>query len=171
MFGPQQTFEDVLEGIISWIPQKAYGHESKFQNELQNHLDWYLNDRRSGFNLGMQQGDYVVSRERGKSRADVAVNDVVGIEMKRNLSNSQTKKLRGQIEEYLENYPYVIVCACGIDDMDGWRELKNKYAGNQGLGIEQQVVEFVHKRKEDYGKDPSEFDGGDGGFLGGGLFG
>ncbi|WP_158853828.1 hypothetical protein [Halorhabdus sp. CUG00001] len=58
--------------------------------------------------------DDVVDREHSQSRADVAVDDTVGIEMKRDLSNSQAKKLRGQIEDNLENYPFGIVCACGI---------------------------------------------------------
>jgi len=71
---------------------------------------------------------------------------------KRDLSNSQNKKLRGQIEDYLDHYNYVIVCACGIDDMSGWRKLKKKYSqGN--LGFNPQSVVFIHKKKDNYGKE------------------
>lgn len=97
------------------------------------------------------QRDIPVSKEHGKSKADIAVDDAVGIEMKRELSNSQNKKLRGQIEDYLDNYNYVIVLACGIKDKDGWRKLKNKYQGQKGFDGGQ--VEFIWKKKENYGKD------------------
>lgn len=118
-----------------------------------------------------QQRDLPVSTERGKSQADVVVDDTVGIELKRDLSNSQRKKLDGQIKDYLREYPYVVVCTCGIQDKDGWRRLKNEYAGRSGFGTNQQEVVFIHKQKENYGKDPSELNGsGDGPFGGGGLF-
>jgi len=104
--------------------------------------------------MGGNQRDIPVSKEHGKSKADIAVDDSVGIEMKRELSNSQTKKLRGQIEDYLDNYSYVIVLACGIKDKDGWRKLKNKYQGQQGFDGGQ--VEFIWKKKESYGKELNE---------------
>lgn len=167
--GGSQLFSEVLDQVEYWIPDKAYGHERKFQSELQDVLDHRLNEAKSSDPFGLESGgDHVVSTERGKSYADIAVDDLVGIELKRNLSNSQTKKLRGQIEDYLDNYPYVIVCACGIDDMDGWRELKNKYEGQVGMGLENGgEVAFVHKEKENYGKNPSEVKHNSGGFLGG----
>ena len=104
--------------------------------------------------MGGNQRDIPVSKEHGKSKADIAVDDSVGIEMKRELSNSQTKKLRGQIEDYLDNYSYVIVLAWGIKDKDGWRKLKNKYQGQQGFDGGQ--VEFIWKKKESYGKELNE---------------
>ncbi len=169
MIGGQDTFRQTLQGVEAWIPSKAYDHESKFQKELQEFLDDYLNNQSDGMGLGMGTGEeYVVSRERGKSRGDVVVDDVVGIEMKRDLSNSQTKKLRGQIEDYADNYQFVIVCACGIKDLDGWRDLKNKYEGQVGGVMNQTTVEFVHKNKDNYGQSASDT-GGDG-LLGGDLF-
>lgn len=173
MGGDQQTFELVIDLVESWIPQEAYGHEREFQKELQEYLDVQLNESQSGGGIpGLggtnQQRDLPVSTERGKARADVVVDDTVGIELKRDLTNSQRKKLDGQIKDYLREYPYVIVCACGIQDTDGWRRLKNEYEGTSGLGMNQQEVVFIHKRKENYGKDPSEFRRDDEGLLGGG---
>lgn len=165
--GEQQLFDEVVRAVDAWIPSKAYGHESKFQNELQEFLDEELNSgNQGGFGLGMDTEERVVERESGRARADLVVNQTVGIEMKRNLSNSQTKKLRGQIEDYLEEYPYVIVCACGIQDMDGWRRLKNKYQGmSGGLGLDVSEVEFIAKDPKNYGKDIKGDEGG--GLLGG----
>ena len=173
MGGDQQTFEQVIKLVDGWVPSEAYGHETKFQSELQDYLDTQLNEQQGGGGLpgmgGMgQQRDLPVSTERGKSRADVVVDDVVGIELKRDLTNSQRKKLDGQIKDYLREYPYVIVCACGIQDLDGWRRLKNEYEGSSGFGMNQQEVVFIHKRKENYGKDTSDDSQDDGGLLGGG---
>lgn len=155
--GGDQLFRKVKKSVERWNPSKAYGHERKFQSELQDFLDSQLNDQPSGGVLALDSSgeDHVVSTERGISNADLAIDDDVGVEMKRNLTNSQIKKLRGQIEDYLDNYQYVIICACGIEDMDGWRDLKNKYEGTQGgLGMAQpQKVVFVHKRKDQYGSD------------------
>jgi len=153
MFG-NGKFDQVIKLVKDWRPKKDYGHESKFQKELQEFLDEELSKSDSGMMAGMgNQKEDVVKRERGKSRGDVVVNDKIGIELKRDLTNSQVKKLRGQIEDYLDNYNQVIVCACGIKDKDGWKELKNKYEGKQGgVGAPQKEVVFIWKKKENYGK-------------------
>lgn len=161
MMGDQQLAKRVLGLVEDWRPTKAYGHENKFQTELQEYLDERLNESGGGMTGGILGGgggdDHAVHKERGTSRGDVVVDDIVGIELKRDLSNSQAKKLRGQIESYRENYPFVIVCACGIKDMSGWRELKNKYSGGgmgMGFGMEQKgEVRFVHKKKDNFGTD------------------
>lgn len=168
MGNDSQTFNLVVDLVDSWVPEKEYGHERKFQNELQDYLDYQLNEGQSSGGLlgGGQQRDLPVSTEHGKSRADVVVDDSVGIELKRDLTNSQRKKLDGQIKDYLREYPYVIVCACGIQDLDGWRRLKNEYEGQAGFGMDQGEVVFIHKRNENYGKDPRDVggEGGGGGF-------
>ena len=153
--GNQQLAREVASAIEEWIPSEAYDHESKFQNELQEYLDQRLN---SGGDLMLgPDEDIVVEREHGTVNGDVVVNGTIGIEMKRNLSNSQTKKLRGQIEAYQKDYSHVIVVACGIDDMDGWRKLKNDYKNQMGMDLSQDTapVKFIHKAKADYGTGSS----------------
>lgn len=174
MMGSGPNPGDVVQLVEQWRPKKAYRSEPKFQNDLQDWLDQELN-RGGGGLLGGGGGHVVVAREHGQVNADVAVGDEIGIELKRDLTNSQKKKLRGQIEEYLDDYPTVIVVACGIDDMDGWRDLQNTYqqggggfGGNLGMGGGQ--VFFVHKRKEKFGDDPRGGGGGDWLFGGGDLF-
>lgn len=179
MFGEgQQTYRQVVDLVERWRPSKAYGHERKFQSELQEYLDENLNSGGSGGLGGMMgggTGGHVVSTERGTSRGDVVIDDLVGIELKRDFTNSQKKKLRGQLEDYADNYPFVIACACGIKDMDGWRELENKFSQRHGgLGLEQQTeFTFIHKRKDDFGtqsegnSDSGLFGGGGGGLFGG----
>ena len=164
MFGQDsQTYQRVVELIDAWRPSQDYGHESKFQNELSDFLDEHLNEQSGGPMGGIMGGgggsNHVVSRERGTSRGDVVVDDTVGIEMKRHFSNSQKRKLRGQLEDYGDNYPYVIALACGIDDIDGWRELENKLTQNRGIGMDQTEFTFIVKRRENFG-EPHDFGGG-----------
>lgn len=145
MMGDQATARKVREAVESWTPSEVMSHERKYQSELQDYLDAELN---SGGDLLDDGQEYVVSTERGTSRGDVVVDDVVGIEMKRNFSNSQKKKLRGQLEDYSDNYPYVIALACGVDDRDGWRELKNKYEDQRQMGFDPESTEFTFIAKD-----------------------
>jgi len=166
MFGEgNQTYQNVVELIQAWRPSQDYGHESKFQKELAGFLDEELNQQSGGIMdemMGSSGGDnYVVSRERGNARGDIVVNDTVGIEMKRHFSNDQKRKLRGQLEDYADNYPYVIALTCGIDDMDGWREVENKFAQGRGMGMNQTQFMFSIKRRENFGKE-HDFGGGSG---------
>lgn len=154
--GGQQTFQQILDLLDQWRPEKAYRSERKYQQDLQEYLDEKLNESggfgsgMGGFGGGMGGSEKVVRTEYGHVNADVAVDDDVGIELKYNLTNSQVKKLRGQIESYRDEFPYVIACACGVKDMDGWRELKNAYQGGTGgLGMDQSQVAFVLKQKDE----------------------
>jgi hypothetical protein len=153
--GNQELARSVASYIEEWTPSEDYGHESKFQNELQEYLDHQLN---ANNNMMMGAGgDTVVEREHGNVNGDVVVNGDIGIEMKRDLTNSQTKKLRGQIEEYQKEYTHVIALACGIEDMDGWRKLKNDYNNQTGMGMapDEAPVKFIHKPKANYGSEDS----------------
>lgn len=163
--GERETFRDVLDLVERWRPSEAYGHEREFQSELQDYLDENLN---SGGGILGADTNYVVSTERGTSRGDVVVNDVVGIELKRDFTNSQKKKLRGQLEDYADNYPFVIACACGVKDMDGWRELENKFSQRGGgIGFDQTEFAFVIKRQDNFGTGERGRGGGRSGGEGG----
>lgn len=166
---------DVLRIVEDWIPTDEYDHEREYQAELKQHLDEELNSGGDGLmgDLGAPSGGYAVSSEHGTSYGDVVVDGTVGIELKRNFSNDQKKKLRGQLEDYAENYSFVVACACGIDDRDGWRELENRYSGSTGIGVDATEFAFVVKDREAMGKEPQQSDRG--GFLddalgGDGLF-
>lgn len=164
--------QDVLGMTEDWIPKRSYRSETKFQNDLQAYLDEQLNEP-TGMELGMgmsPQEQLPVKREHGSVNADVAVGNEVGIELKRDFTNRNKHRLSGQITDYRKEFPCVIVVACGISDMDGWRELQNEYAGVDGFGSNTSEVHFVHKRKENFGKDPRELRRNDDGLFGGGLF-
>jgi hypothetical protein len=166
MFGrDEQTFRTVVDLLDAWRPSKDYRSESKFQNELAGFLDEQLNEQGQdaiGGLIGGAGENYVVSRERGKSNGDVVVDDTVGIELKRNFSNSQKHRLRGQLDSYADHYPYVIALACGIEDPDGWRDLENKKTQQRmGIGMNQTEFRFIIKKRRNFG-EPHDF-GRDGG--------
>ena len=177
MFGGGLT-DEVIQHIEYWIPKRSYRRETKFQNDLKEYLDIQLNESESsGMGMGMGMGNrrqIPVKREHGSVNADVAVGDDIGIELKRNFTNSNKHRLSGQIQDYMKEFPIVIVVACGISDMDGWRELQNDYASSggmgMGMGMGQSEVHFIHKRKEHFGKDPSEVHKRGDGFFGDSLF-
>lgn len=152
----QQLARTVATAIEEWTPSEAHGHESKFQNELQEYLDKRLNAD-SGMMMGGSK-EIVVEREHGNINGDVVVDGDIGIELKRNLTNSQTNTLRGQIENYQKEYTHVIVLACGIEDMDGWRKLKNDYENQTGMEFDKVPVKFIHKQKANYGQGRSTED-------------
>ncbi len=148
--GNQQLARTVATAIEEWTPSEAHGHESKFQNELQEYLDKRLNAD-SGMMMGGSK-EIVVEREHGNINGDVVVNGEIGIELKRDLTNNQTNTLRGQIENYRKEYTHVIVLACGIEHMDGWRKLKNDYENQTGMEFDKAPVKFIHKQKANYGQ-------------------
>lgn len=155
----------VFDLVQRWTPSQVHDHENKYQSELQEFLDEQLNRSGGGIDLGMGGSEsFTVSTERGTAYGDVVVNDRVGIELKRNFSNDQKRKLRGQLEDYADNYESVIACGCGIDDTDGWREVEQKFSRRGGL-IEGTEFRFIIKRREEFGSRGRD---GDGGFLGGG---
>lgn len=165
---------EVVEYIEEWVPRDHDG-EKGFQDELKGYLDERLNESgNTGTHVGLggsPGGGHPVRVEHGKSRADVAVGDEVGIELKYNLTNNRVYELKGQIDSYKKEFPCVIAVACGLSDMGRWRELQNEYGGVGTVGMNQSEVHFIHKKSENFGKDPSDIHGDDSGFFsGGGLF-
>lgn len=155
--GPQ-----VWDLVQQWNPSQVQDHERKYQSELQEHLDTELNNNSGPMGIGGMGGNqsHAVSTERGTAYGDVVVDDVVGIELKRNFDNSQKRKLRGQLEDYADNYDFVIACTCGIEDTDGWREVENKFSQGRGGFIDMTEFRFIIKRREDFGKDNTNNRGG-----------
>jgi len=167
MFGGQQLGPQVLRCVESWVPEKAYRKESRFQDDLKEYLEHQLNS--SGGPLGPNR-THSVRKERGKARADLAIDDQVGIELKREVKNSGLRRLRDQIHDYRDEYPFVIVCACGLQETGKWNELKQEYEGQQGLGFDAgATIRFVEKVKDGRTFSGGGRGGGDSGLFGGGF--
>lgn len=161
---------DVVDHIEYWVPD-IHKNEYGYQEELQEYLDARLNESgNQNMHVGLGGGGgghHEVKREHGKSQADVAVDDEVGIEMKHQLTNGDIDTLRGQIEKYKKEFPCVIAVACGIEDIDGWRGLQNEYEepGTVGMQMDASEVHLIHKKQEHFGKEPSDVRESGGGGL------
>lgn len=146
MFGGQTLGDQVYRLVDAWIPEKAYRTEGKFRDDLKRFLEDELS--RAGGGMFDQRQTYSNRKERGRARADITVDDQVGIELKRDLGNSGIDRLVGQIRKYQKDYPYIIVCACGLKETGGWNELKQEYEGSQGTGLgfgPGSTIRFVEK--------------------------
>lgn len=161
----------VLNLVEAWTPEKAYRSENKFRDDLKEYLETNLNDKRGGV-MG-QNRTHSLRKERGKSRADIAIDDEVGIELKREIKDSKLRRLRDQINDYQKEYDYVVVCACGVQETGKWNELRQDFDGQGGMGLgmgQMTTIQFVEKRKD--GRTFRDSSGGAGGGLlgGGSLF-
>jgi len=92
-------YRRVIDEIEAWVPSQNYGHESKFQNELKDFLDERLNDSDTGA-MGRNR-EIPIYREHGHVNADLAVDGVIGVEMKRNLDNSQARNCVAKLNPIL----------------------------------------------------------------------
>jgi len=161
---------EVWNLVQRWNPPQVHDHERKYQSELQEYLDRELNESsRMGIDFGVGAGGgHAVSTERGTAYGDVVVDDTVGIELKRNFSNSQKRKLRGQLEDYAENYDFVIACACGVEDTNGWHEVEQKFSRQNRGVMDMTEYRFIIKRRDTFGEGGQ--DGTSGGLFGGDSF-
>lgn len=132
------------------MPSKTYENERGFQQELQEFIDTELN-RQKFFG---ESSEFIVDTEHGRGYADIVVNNRIDIKLRRELTNSHTKKLRGQIEKHSKVYDHVIVCACGVADMNGWRRVKDvKSTREIADGYAEKTPEtFIHKGRSKFGK-------------------
>jgi hypothetical protein len=116
-----------------------------------------------------QTQNYSIRKERGKSRADIALNDEVGIELKREVKDSRLRRLRDQIHDYQKEYDFAIICACGLQETGKWNELRQEYENQAGMGFGRgATIRFVEKHKD--GRTFKDDRGSAGGLFGGGLF-
>lgn len=162
--------QKVVKAIKRWLPQKKYRSEKKYQADLAEYLDSSLNDSGIGSMLGFgDDTQYIVSTERGRSRADIVVNDVLAIELKQNFTQRQADRLRGQLQRHKKEHEYVIACTCGIKDVDEWRRIEKDHSG--GL-LESSPVTFIVKevdKQSDKDQSDTGIFGGDPVIGGGGL--
>lgn len=162
--------QKVWKAIKRWTPEKKYRTEKKYQNELARYLDSTLNSSGLGSMLSLGDGtEYIVSTERGRSRADIVVNDTVAIEQKQNFTRRQADRLRGQLQRHIKEHEHVIACTCGLKDKDEWRRIEKDFSG--GLLKSKPVTFIVKGVNKQTSRDQSDSGlfGGEPMFGGGGL--
>jgi hypothetical protein len=97
------TFDDVVNCINSWKPGSKLARETQYRDDLISHFRNELN-KPSPYQFWPGK-NYKIQKEKGRSLADIGINDKVGIELKYNMdSKAKADRLFGQIESYSKSY-------------------------------------------------------------------
>lgn len=105
-------FNDFATALQNWNPRGAY-YEYEYQDRLYRHLCKNLPDAK--IELEYPIGDSSLGN---KGRADIVVNDIILIEMKRDSSAGAIQRAKGQIQQYSDiwnNKGPVILLLCDYD--------------------------------------------------------
>ncbi|MFQ6137321.1 MAG: hypothetical protein ACE5PM_09110 [Candidatus Hydrothermarchaeales archaeon] len=109
MFG--SLFDEVLDIVESWTPSKEYPREEGYRDDLANYLRKEL---KKGGPFGPAPRRHKVKREHGRSLADIAIDERIGVELKKDLkSRPAIDRLSGQVRRFKKNYSDIIVVLCG----------------------------------------------------------
>ena len=103
-------FESVIQLVEKWIPDRKRRSEEGYQVALRSFLE---------------QKRYRVEEGAGDSDVDLAVNDKVGIELKKDPVLAEYDRCFGQIARHLNNYDYVLVVVLNATHQDRFREFES----------------------------------------------
>ncbi|MCS3922034.1 hypothetical protein M2325_000719 [Methanococcus voltae PS] len=126
-------YNDVFNEIKRWTPAKKYRSEKGYQEDLYKYLKRNLNSSRGGM-FYSETRNMSVRMEAGRNLCDIAVEQHVGIELKKDLNTkAKNDRLIGQVSRYLGDYREgVIIVLVGetneskVDDLKyALRPLKN----------------------------------------------
>ncbi|MCW4016497.1 MAG: hypothetical protein NWF06_09020 [Candidatus Bathyarchaeota archaeon] len=125
----ETLFNDVLHTVSTWNPKAEYLTERKYRDDLLEFLQEQLNSDSTPYSSAIWGLDplshHFVKKEAGRSLADIAIDNEIGIELKRNLKHkSQINRLVGQVVDYLNAYSCVIIVLCGRTEREAVSILK-----------------------------------------------
>ncbi len=116
-------FNRTLSVIDEWIPNK-HKNELEYRNELLQFLRSKMNE---GNNLFSIEQEIVIKKEDGRGLCDIAIENEVGIELKKDLnSKSKVDRLIGQVNYYKKHYKDIIIVLVGVTDPNALDYLKEQ---------------------------------------------
>jgi hypothetical protein len=99
----QTSFNNLVKMIVSWTPSNSYPHESGYEGELATWL------KAKGYDTRQQTGD---------SLADILVDGVYPIEIKKEPKLGDYDRTVGQIQRHCLAYGSIIVVMCNVKYSD-----------------------------------------------------
>jgi hypothetical protein len=127
-------FNAVYKAVKEWIPERKYAKEDKYRDDLMRFLKKTLSSE-----------DYAVKKG---AFLDIAINDDVEIELKRNLkSENERKRLIGQIHLFMEKRSHAIIVLCGDVEQKTIEILNNhfkRYTSNSRL-VQNKILRIIPK--------------------------
>jgi len=149
MFGPS-LFDEVLRLVKAWNPKGRCKYEVHYRDDLKEFLRTNLN-KPSPFAIGPQRRIKVTPESR-RYLCDIAVNESIGIELKKDFDKSKVDRLYGQLSRYKKGYRSgLIVVLVGNTNKDAYEDLVNRVVEMlRSTGISfgittEQKIEIVNK--------------------------
>ena len=139
-------FYDTTRFIKKWKPEK-FSNENQYRNDLVKFLrkqefDWY--------------GEVIITKEDGRGLCDIAINQEVGIELKKDLKKkSEVDRLSGQIIDYKRQYDNLIILLVGKTNEDTLDLLKGKIKHFKN-NYDFDEIEIIDKGSEAVEKDDND---------------
>ncbi len=143
----RDLFDKVFRLSENWVPKQKHPDEDKYRDDLMGFLREELN-KPSGF--GMQE-PVKIRKESGRALADIAINEKIGIELKKDLkTQSQIDRLVGQIRRYKKGYEDIIIVLVGKTNDEALDELNDavREARSDAFSLQQKRIVIIDKGKE-----------------------
>jgi RNA-binding protein YhbY len=120
MFG--SLFDEVLGIVKAWTPSKEHPTERGYRDELANYLRKELKKSSPFDDFAPRR--HKIKKEHSRSLADIAVDEKVAIELKKDLRKKKDiDRLVGQLRHFKKNYDDVIIVLCGKTSEEAYDEV------------------------------------------------
>jgi len=107
----EKDFSELISAIERWIPLKRHRNEEGYQMDLRTYLEYKCG--------------YQVRLEKGESMADIMVNNIFPIEVKKNPTLSKYDRLLGQLTRHHRAKGYAIAVICDVRRLEQFEDFKN----------------------------------------------
>jgi hypothetical protein len=122
---PNRIFNDIVEKILSWTPDRKRVIEEGYKIELRNYLDKYFN----------------IEEEVGESNPDLLINKKYPIEVKRDPSQSEYDRLLGQMIRHNKLYGSAIAIVTNISSQDRFKKFQKLFVEiHDRLGMAAELI-------------------------------
>lgn len=109
--GKEEEFSELVSAIERWIPKKRHRNEEGYQMDLETYLEYKCG--------------YQVRLESGETMADIMVNGMFPIEMKKNPTLSGYDRLTGQLTRHHRAKGYTIAVICDVKRLEQFEDFKH----------------------------------------------
>jgi hypothetical protein len=138
----QEFFRDVVERTNYWTPSEEFMGSEGFRDELLEFLEDRLN--RGSSLIGDSEGVPV----KEKRNSDIEVDEQIVLHVEKDFSSISEGK--EDVEDLLSDFDFIVFIACGVENIEEWRELEIEY---RGTSTRKGEVEFIWKSDQLYGEE------------------
>ena len=107
----KDDFSELISAIERWIPLKRHRNEEGYQMDLRTYLEYKCG--------------YQVRLEKGETMADIMVNNIFPIEVKKNPTLSGYDRLMGQLIRHHRAKGYAIAVICDVRRLEQFEDFKH----------------------------------------------